>query len=197
MAQNIIYRPWRGTKGPCLCLMTVSVLFSLLRLFSSVAAFLMSLIKLTLSIKFPTDKRQAEDNLLVMVVKGTGHMVLIRFTRCGSFILTMLFAPVLVISCFYAYTWNSGFLAVCIYVVCNFLFLTTLFSMQSIAEHKCHTPFQWKRGVNTGPAGKSPQCLTGTGASTPHLHTFAYCCLPSGNVFYLFLQNNSILNYLE
>ena len=77
--------------------MTVSVLFSLLRLFSSVAAFLMSLIKLNLSIKFPTDKRQAEDNLLVMVVEGTGHMVLIRFPRCGSFILTMLFTPVLVL----------------------------------------------------------------------------------------------------
>ena len=46
--------------------------------------------------------------------------------------------------------------------------------MQSIPDHKCCTLFQWKRGVNTGPAGKSPQCLTGTGASTSHLHTFAY-----------------------
>ena len=60
MAENIIYSPWERTKGPWLCLMT-ALLFSLLRLFSFVSAFLTSLIKLILWPKFSTGKRQAED----------------------------------------------------------------------------------------------------------------------------------------
>lgn len=147
--------------------MTISLSFSLLRWVSSVAAFLTSLIKLTISIKFPTDTRQAEDNLLVLVVEGTGHMVLPRFMRCGSFILTMSFAPVFcyqLFLCSYSKLRSDLFLSVCIYVVCNFfLFLTSLFGMQSIPDHKCHAPLSVEAwSLNTRPAGKSPQCLTGT-----------------------------------
>ena len=39
MAQNIVYSPWEGTKGPWLCLITKLLLFSLVGLFSSVSAF--------------------------------------------------------------------------------------------------------------------------------------------------------------
>ena len=39
MAQNIIYRPWRGTKDPWLCLLTKLLSFCLAWLFSLVSAF--------------------------------------------------------------------------------------------------------------------------------------------------------------
>ena len=76
MAQNIIYSPWERTKGSWLCLMTTLLLFSLLWLFSFVLAFLISLIKLILWLKFSTGKRQAED-----MVGGGGkdHRVLFHF----------------------------------------------------------------------------------------------------------------------
>ena len=61
MAQNIIYSPWERTKGPWLCFLTTLLLFCLLRLSPFVSAFLTSLIKLTLWLKFSTDRRQAED----------------------------------------------------------------------------------------------------------------------------------------
>ena len=61
MAQNIIYSPWERTKGPWLCLMTTWLLFILLRLFSFVSAFLTSLIKLILWLKFSTGKRQGKN----------------------------------------------------------------------------------------------------------------------------------------
>jgi len=61
MIQNIIYSPWERTKGPWLCLMTILLLFSLLWLFSFVSAFLTSLIKLILWLKFSKGKGQAED----------------------------------------------------------------------------------------------------------------------------------------
>ena len=63
MVQNIIYSPWEKTKCPWLCLMTTLLLFSLLWLFSFVSAFLTSLIKLILWLKFSTGKRQAQDML--------------------------------------------------------------------------------------------------------------------------------------
>ena len=59
MAQNIIYSPWERTKGPWLCLMTL-LLFGLLWLFSFASAFLTSLIKYILWLKFSTGKRQVE-----------------------------------------------------------------------------------------------------------------------------------------
>ena len=61
MAQNIIYSPWERTKGPELGLMTTLLLFSLHWLFSFVWAFLTSLIKLILWLKFSRGKRQAKD----------------------------------------------------------------------------------------------------------------------------------------
>ena len=61
MSQNIIYSPWERTKCPWPCLMTKVLLFSILRLFSFVSAFLTSLIKLILWLKFSTGKRQAEN----------------------------------------------------------------------------------------------------------------------------------------
>ena len=63
MAQNILYSLWEGTKCPWLCLMTTSLLFSVLWLFSFVSAFLTSLIKLILWLKLSMDKRQAEDTV--------------------------------------------------------------------------------------------------------------------------------------
>ena len=51
MAQNIIYSPREGTKGPWLCLMTRQVLFSLIGPFPFVLHFLTSLIKLILWLK--------------------------------------------------------------------------------------------------------------------------------------------------
>ena len=58
MAQNIIYSPWERTKDPELGLMTTLLLFFSLRwLFSFVSAFLMSLIKLVLWLKFSRGKR--------------------------------------------------------------------------------------------------------------------------------------------
>ena len=63
MTLNIIYSPWERTKGPWLCLMTTLLLFSLLRLFSFVSAFLISLIKLILWWKFSTGQRQAENKV--------------------------------------------------------------------------------------------------------------------------------------
>ena len=146
--------------------MTISLSFSLLRRVSSVAAFLTSLIKLTISIKFPTDTRQVEDNLLVLVVEGTGHMVLPRFMRCGSFILTMSFAPVFcyqLFLCSYSKLRSDLFLSVCIYVVCNFFcFWPVYLACRASLTTNAMPLFQWKRGLNTRPAGKSPQCLTGT-----------------------------------
>ena len=56
-AQNIIYSPWERTKDPWLCLKSILLLFGF-PLFSHV---LISPIKLILWLKFPTDKRQAED----------------------------------------------------------------------------------------------------------------------------------------
>ena len=56
-----IYSSWEKTKGFWLCLMTTLLFFSLLWLFSFVSAFLNSLIKIYLWLKFSTDKRQAED----------------------------------------------------------------------------------------------------------------------------------------
>ena len=67
MAQNVIYSPWEGTKGPWLCWVTPLLLFNLLRLVSLVWAFLASLIELVFWLKFPTGERQAED-----VVGGQG-----------------------------------------------------------------------------------------------------------------------------
>ena len=61
MAQNIIYSPWERTKDRWLSLMTTLLLFGLLWLFSFVSAFLTSLMKLILGLKFSIDKRQAED----------------------------------------------------------------------------------------------------------------------------------------
>ena len=61
MAQNITYSAWEGTKGSQLCLVTTLLLLTLFWLFPFVSAFLTSLIKLILSLKFSTDKRQAED----------------------------------------------------------------------------------------------------------------------------------------
>ena len=63
MSQNIIYSPWERTKRPWLCLMITSLLFSLLRLFSFVSAFLTSLIQLIFWLKFSAGKRMAEDML--------------------------------------------------------------------------------------------------------------------------------------
>ena len=48
MAQNIIYSPWRGTKGPWLCLMAKLLYFVLLDCFSFFQHFLTSLVKFTL-----------------------------------------------------------------------------------------------------------------------------------------------------
>ena len=39
MAQNVIYHPWRGTKGPWLCFMAKLLLFCLVWLLSFVSAF--------------------------------------------------------------------------------------------------------------------------------------------------------------
>ena len=61
ITQNIIYSPWERTKGLCQCLMTTLLLFSLLWLFSFVSAFLTSLIKLILWLKFSTGKRQGKN----------------------------------------------------------------------------------------------------------------------------------------
>ena len=52
MAQNMIYRPWRGTKHPWLCLMTELLLFALVWQLSLLLHFLISLIKLILWLKF-------------------------------------------------------------------------------------------------------------------------------------------------
>ena len=84
MAQNIIYSPWEGTKGPWLCLLTTLLLFSLLRLFSLVSAFLASLIKLILWLQFSTGKRQAED-----VVRQPGSYSTAPFQWHWRFILTL------------------------------------------------------------------------------------------------------------
>ena len=56
MTQNIIYGPWKGAKGPWLCLMSRLLQFGLLWLLSFVTAFILSLIKLILWVKFSTDK---------------------------------------------------------------------------------------------------------------------------------------------
>lgn len=56
--------------------------------------------------------------------------------------------------------------------------------------------FQWKRGVLTPDQQESPHSALQAQHSTP-AYLCSYCCLPSGNFLYLFLQNNSILNYLE
>ena len=61
MAQNINYSPWEGAKGSWLCLMSTVLLFGLHWLFFLFSAFLISLIKLTLWLKFSTQKKQAED----------------------------------------------------------------------------------------------------------------------------------------
>jgi len=61
MAQHFIYSPWERSNSPWLWLMTTLLLFSLLWLFFFVSAFLISLIKLTLSLKFSTDKMQTEN----------------------------------------------------------------------------------------------------------------------------------------
>ena len=78
MAQNIIYSPWERTKGPWLCLLTTLLLFSLLWLFSFVSAFLTSLIKPILWLKFSTGKRQAE-NMEGWGEAGKDHTVLLHF----------------------------------------------------------------------------------------------------------------------
>ena len=51
MAQNIIYSPWEGTKGPWLCLLTNCYCFVLFDCFSLLLYFLISLIKLILWLK--------------------------------------------------------------------------------------------------------------------------------------------------
>ena len=71
-AQNIIYSPWERTKDPWLCLKSILLLFGF-PLFSHV---LISPIKLILWLKFPTDKRQAED----MGGSGKDHTVLLHFS---------------------------------------------------------------------------------------------------------------------
>ena len=63
MAQNIIYSPWERANGLWLCLMTTSLLFSLLWLFSFASAFSTFLIKLIFWLKFSRDRRQAEDTV--------------------------------------------------------------------------------------------------------------------------------------
>ena len=121
MAQNIRYSPWERTKGPCLCLMIISLLFSLLRWFSSVAAFLMSLIKLTIWI---VSHRHKAGRGQPAAGGGGGHG---PYGSAPFYEMWQLYpnrvvcsCSCSVISCFYAHTWNSGFLSVCIYVVCNF-----------------------------------------------------------------------------
>ena len=81
MAQNIIYSPWERTKSPWLCLMTTLLLFSLLNIltkFSVVSAFLTTLIKFILWLKFSTDKRKADD-MVGGGAAGKDHRVLLRF----------------------------------------------------------------------------------------------------------------------
>ena len=84
MAQNIVYNPWRRTKGPWLCLMTTLLLFSLLWLLSFVSALFTFLIKLILWLKFSTGKRQAED--MLRGGRGQGgwwrkdHIILLQFS---------------------------------------------------------------------------------------------------------------------
>ena len=73
MAQNIIYNPWETTKGAWLWLMTILLLFGLLWLFSFVLAFLTSLIKLILWLKFSTGQRQRT------WWRGKDRTVLLRF----------------------------------------------------------------------------------------------------------------------
>ena len=79
MAQNIIYSPWEITKDPWLSLMTTLLLFGLLWLFSFVSAFLTSLMKLILGLKFSIDKRQAED-----VVGGGARTIVSRSVAIGQ-----------------------------------------------------------------------------------------------------------------
>ena len=81
MAENIIYSPW---EGPWLCLMTTLLLFSLLRLFSLLSAFLTSLIKLILWLQFSMGRRQAED-----VVRGRGSYSAAPFQWHWCFILML------------------------------------------------------------------------------------------------------------
>ena len=79
MAQNIIYSPWERTKDRWLSLMTTLLLFGLLWLFSFVSAFLTSLMKLILGLKFSIDKRQAED-----VVGGGARTIVSRSVAIGQ-----------------------------------------------------------------------------------------------------------------
>ena len=60
MAQSSIYGPWGGTKGSWLHLMSTLLSSGRLWLLSFVSAFLISLIKLILWLKFSIGKSQAE-----------------------------------------------------------------------------------------------------------------------------------------
>ena len=197
MAQNIIYSPWERTKGPCLCLMIISLLFSLLRWFSSVAAFLMSLIKLTIWI---VSHRHKAGRGQPAAGGGGGHG---PYGPAPFYEMWQLYpnrvvcsCSCSVISCFYAHTWNSGFLSVCIYVVWNFF--------DQFVRHAEHP---WPQMLHPLSVEAWSQHWTSRKVpAVPYRHwrqhvtpayLCLYCCLPSGNVFYLFLQNNSIPNYLE
>ena len=72
VAQNIIYSPWGGSKGPWLCLMTKLDYLVLLNCVPLLLHFLTSLIKLILWLEF-FHKGQTED------VENRAHRVLLCF----------------------------------------------------------------------------------------------------------------------
>ena len=129
------------------------------------------------------------------------HMVLLHFMRCGSLTLTISFSPVLVpLSAVFMLILETQVWSVSFHFVftlfANFFFLTNLFGLQSIPDHKHHTPL-WVEAwsLNTGPPGKSLHCFIGTEASTPHLHAFAHTVVP-GKFLLPVPTKYSILNCL-
>ena len=75
MAQNIVYSPWGGTKGPWLCLMARLLLFGLVWLFSFAPAFSHPPIKLTLWLKVFYKQKAGGGHGV-----GEDHGVLLCFT---------------------------------------------------------------------------------------------------------------------
>ena len=81
MAQNIIYSPWEGTKGPWLCLLTKLLLFCPVSLLFSASAFSHFLIQLILWLKFFHRQKAGRGH-----GRGVGgdHRVLFHF-RCTDY----------------------------------------------------------------------------------------------------------------
>ena len=82
MAQNIIYSPWGGTKGPWLCGMAKVLLFCLAWLFSFFSAFLTSLIKFILWLIF-LYKQKAGGGHGWGSILGRPHRVLLGHRSAG------------------------------------------------------------------------------------------------------------------